>query len=539
MATAFMKWLERRPGLYERGIAWLTFFRLPGLHAELAERYACPGARVLEIGCGTGALTAQLAQRGAQVVAIDLAPAMLSHAERKLREAGLLDQVTLKLMDAAEIGELTDQAPFDLIISSLAFSEMSSEEEAFTLRAGRELLAGEGRFVVLDEAIPDRLAPRLLFGLLRLPLRLLTWLLTRATTRPLRGMDALQIAAGYRLEERQPILGGALCIWILRPASGAEAAEVSREIPRLAYRPSIRTLLIDLWSLFLRIIPPYPKVHPRLYAVGSPDGDSPLLVTGNFELTVRRLLRAIDGRVDAWLLVVDSAGINVWCAAGGGFLTAEKVIGGLRASGAERVVRHHALILPQLCANGVDGWKIREATGWGVHWGPVKARDLPAYLESGRKKTDAMRWVTFPLKDRLEMVTVTLGFYALFILIPIAIFWRSVFWPATLSMLGISYFYAVLMPWLPGSDGRAKSLPLALIAWIGLMAFTLLFDPVPAPSLFRRSLGVVGLSIFSAAELQGMSPLMRGEQANWIWEGALGGALGLIYWLVPMALGWR
>jgi hypothetical protein len=36
-----------------------------------------------------------------------------------------------------------------------------------------------------------------------------------------------------------------------------------------------------------------------------------------------------------------------------------------------------------------------------------------------------------------------------------------------------------------------------------------------------------------------MSPLMRGEQANWSWEAIIGVTLGLIYWLVPQLIGWR
>ncbi|MEJ2560898.1 MAG: hypothetical protein P8186_32695 [Anaerolineae bacterium] len=305
------------------------------------------------------------------------------------------------------------------------------------------------------------------------------------------------------------------------------------------HRVTLYTLLIDLWTLFFRIIPPYPKIRPGLYAVGHPDADSPVLVTGNFELTVRRLVGAIDGRMDTWVLVADSAGINVWCAAGGGYFTAEKVIAAVKSSHLEQVVNHHALILPQLCANGVDGWRIRKETGWGVHWGPVQAQDIPAFVAAKRKKTDAMRWVRFPPKDRLEMVTVTLGFYGLLILVPVLIFWRSLFAPVAISLVALSYFYAIVHPWLPGRDGLFKSIPLTLIALAGLFVYTALWHPLPALRLFNWGVGLTGLSVFTAAELQGMSPLMRGEQANWGFEIIIGAALGLIYWLLPLTLGWR
>ena len=307
----------------------------------------------------------------------------------------------------------------------------------------------------------------------------------------------------------------------------------------LRHRVTLRTLLLDLWLLFFRIIPPYPKVRTGLYAVGHPDADSPVLVTGNFDLTVRRLVRALDGRVNVWLLVADSSGINVWCASGGGYFTAEKVIAAVKSSHLKDIVSHHALVLPQLCANGVDGWRIRKETGWGVHWGPPRAADVPAYLAAGRKKTDKMRWVRFPLKDRLEMVTVTLGFYALLILLPVLIFWRSLFWPITFSLLGLSYFYAVVHPWLPGRDGLWKSIPLTFIALASLAAFQAFWGPLPARQTFHWAVGLTGMSVFVAAELQGMSPLMRGEQANWSWEAVVAVVLGAAYWLVPMATGWR
>jgi hypothetical protein len=250
-------------------------------------------------------------------------------------------------------------------------------------------------------------------------------------------------------------------------------------------------------------------------------------------------VQALDGSLDAWVLVADSAGINVWCAAGGGYFTAEKVIAAVKSSHLADFVDHHALILPQLCANGVDGWRIRKETGWGVHWGPARAVDLPAYLAGNRKKTDSMRWVTFPLKDRLEMVTVTVGFYGLLILLPVLIFWRSLFWPITFSMLGLSYFYAVVHPWLPGRDGLYKSVPLTIIALAGLFAYQLVIPSLAGIQLFHWSIGLTALSVFTAAELQGMSPLMRGEQANWSWEAIIAVVLGGVYWLLPLAVGWR
>jgi len=548
MATVFMKWLETRPAQYERGIRLLTLGRLQRIRRWIVEAKVRPGMHVLEIGCGTGALSAMMATRGASVTGIDISPAMLGIAERRIAARELTGQVHLKHITAAQIADSFPPHSFDLIVSTLVFSELPDAERRYVLESCRELLVEGGSLVIADEIRPDRLPARLLYELVRLPLALGTWLLTRATTNALQGFDRLLEQAGFRARRAATLLAGTLVIYEAEPAPeglarAAAQAEAPFELPsgvagRLQQRVTLRTLLLDLWLLFFRIIPPYPKVCPGLYAVGRPDRRSPVLVTGNFELTVRRLVRAIDGAVDAWVLVADSAGINVWCAAGGGYFTADKVIGALKASPLERVVDHHALILPQLCANGVDGWRIRHETGWGVHWGPARARDIPAYLAARRKKTDAMRWVRFPLPARLEMVTVTLGFYALLILLPVWIFWRPHFWPVTFSLLGLSYFYAVVHPWLPGQDGLYKSIPLAMLALAGLVVYSAAVQPLPRLAFFHWAVGLTGLSVFSAAELQGMSPLMRGEQANWIWEGVLAVCLVLVYAVVPRLLGW-
>jgi ubiquinone/menaquinone biosynthesis C-methylase UbiE len=541
MATVFMKWLETNPKDYDRGIRILTLGSIQRVKEKIANTYVQAGMRVLEIGCGTGTLTAMMAARGAEVTGIDAAPAMLAEAGKKVAAAGLRERVTLEYLDATLIADHFPAASFDLIVATLVFSELSTDEQRYVLNACEKLLAPGGRLLIADEVIPSGTPRRLLFYAVRLPLTLLTWLLTRTTTTALRGLEPFLGQAGFQARPAAAYLGGSLVLYDIVPAGTAQGEiDLPPAIaPTLHHRVTLRTVLLDLWLLFFRIIPPYPKVRTGLYAVGNPTRDSPVLVTGNFDLTVRRLIKAIDGQVDAWLLVADSAGINVWCGAGGGYFTAEKVIAAVRSSHLEQVVRHHALVLPQLCANGVDGWRIRQETGWGVHWGPAKAQDIPAYLAARRKKTDAMRWVRFPLTDRLEMVTVTMGFYGLLILLPVLLFWRHSFWPITFSLVGLSYFYAVVHPWLPGRDGLYKSIPLALIALTGLLVYTTLWRPLPAISLFHWMIGLTGLSVFSGAELQGMSPLMRGEQANWGWEAIIGLALAAIYWLVPLALGWR
>jgi len=158
-------------------------------------------------------------------------------------------------------------------------------------------------------------------------------------------------------------------------------------------------LLAEVLQTAFRLFP-WPT-EAGLRRVGRPDASSPVLLTGNYDLTVRRLMRALEG-TDAWLLVAPSGGINVWCAAAGGHLSTHQVVTALKTSGIAEQVNHRRVIVPQLAATGVMALDVFRRCRWQVRFGPVHFKDLPAYLESG-EKTDAMRRVRFPAGDRLQM----------------------------------------------------------------------------------------------------------------------------------------
>jgi len=152
----------------------------------------------------------------------------------------------------------------------------------------------------------------------------------------------------------------------------------------------------------LRILPH--ATRTGLVRIGHPGPDDPVLLTGNFTLTVRRLRDTLAGQ-DAWLLCADSNGINVWCAAGGGHLTHHDVISVIRTSGIEANVSHREIVLPQLCATGVERRKITEATGWAARWGPARLEDLPGFLDHGYRVRRGERRMRFPLWERTEMAS--------------------------------------------------------------------------------------------------------------------------------------
>ena len=163
----------------------------------------------------------------------------------------------------------------------------------------------------------------------------------------------------------------------------------------------LRDGILEVLQTSLRLVP-WPT-EPGLRSVGAPDASSPVLLTCNYDLTVRRLLAALAG-CDVWVVVAPTRGINVWCAAAGGHMTTHQVVSALKTSGVADRVEHRDVILPQLAATGVLALDVFRRCRWRVRFGPVSARDLPEYLASSpRVKTDSMRRVRFSWTDRLEM----------------------------------------------------------------------------------------------------------------------------------------
>ncbi|MGD8622128.1 MAG: class I SAM-dependent methyltransferase, partial [Anaerolineales bacterium] len=177
MATAFMRWLETRPADYDRGIRILTLGKLEPLQRQMVDEYIQEDWDVLEIGCGTGALTVMLAESGANVTAIDRSKPMLEQARIRIQDHESLSEIELVHMDATGIADRFEPAIFDAVVSSLAFSEMSVQQQQFVLAAARRLLRPTGVLLVLDEFKPSGPVPQLISTLARLPLRLVTWLL--------------------------------------------------------------------------------------------------------------------------------------------------------------------------------------------------------------------------------------------------------------------------------------------------------------------------------------------------------------------------
>jgi hypothetical protein len=149
------------------------------------------------------------------------------------------------------------------------------------------------------------------------------------------------------------------------------------------------------------------KVDPGLYAVGNPGGDSPVLVSANYKMTFDALRKNLSG-LDCWLLILDTKGINVWCAAGKGTFGTDELVDRIEAAELSKVVTHRKLILPQLGAPSVSAHEIARRTGFTVVYGPVRASDAKAFISAGCKATKDMRTIKFTFWDRLVLTPIEL-----------------------------------------------------------------------------------------------------------------------------------
>ena len=234
------------------------------------------------------------------------------------------------------------------------------------------------------------------------------------------------------------------------------------------------------------------SVTPGLYRLGQPDRQAPVFVTANYKLSFDAL-RTNLASLDAWILVLDTKGVNVWCAAGKGTFGTEELVCRIRQTDLAAQIDGRRLILPQLGAPGVAAHVVKQATGFTVVWGPVEARDIPAFMHAGMKAAPAMRSKQFPIGDRIKVtpvelvqaarpLTLILLAVALMMLLsgrPFRVFdYLENISPILLSVVAGAFLTPLLLPWIPFRAFAAKG---ALVGGVcaALMGLALA-RPLPA-----------------------------------------------------------
>ncbi len=302
-------------------------------------------------------------------------------------------------------------------------------------------------------------------------------------------------------------------------------------------------------------------VDPGLYALGRPDEKSPVLVTANYKMSFDRLRKALPGR-NAWILVLDTKGINVWCAAGKGTFGTEELVARIGASGLERVVSHREVILPQLAAPGVAAHQVKKLSGFKAVFGPIRAEDLPAFMDKGMKATAEMRFKAFTTWERFVLIPVELvgALKAALVIIPVLLILSGLlgpagFWPNVLNqglfavqalitaILAGAVLTPLLLPWLPGRAFSLKSLGPALCC--ALLLLLLRWGDGVKPGGLLEMIGWV-LVILSATAYLGMNftgastyTSLSGVKKEMRWSLPFqigGGVTGLVLWVVSMLI---
>jgi hypothetical protein len=327
------------------------------------------------------------------------------------------------------------------------------------------------------------------------------------------------------------------------------------EVPRVTTRLT-RQDHIGHWKVRWGIDRMRYAIAPGLYAVGNPTPESHVFVSANYKMSFDHLRAALDGR-DSWILVLDTKGINVWCAAGKGTFGTEELVRRILATHLTELVTHRKLIVPQLGAPGVAAHEVRKATGFTVRFGPVRAADISAWLDSNLKASDEMRRVNFPVHDRLVLIPVELVQWAKWGIIITAVLgllsgfgsnffsldralWHSL--RAALPILGGLAAGAILtpllLPWLPGRAFASKG------AWAGALYLLILsavlfvapnaapgwIDWIAWPLLVVSTASFVGMNFTGASTYTSLSGV-RKEMRTAVPIQAVAAVIGLGFWI--------
>lgn len=289
-----------------------------------------------------------------------------------------------------------------------------------------------------------------------------------------------------------------------------------------------------------------------MYCIGEPDKNSPVLVTANYKLTFDSLRKEL-ANIPLWVLVVDTRGINVWCAAGKKTFTTEEVAYQVQNAQLDQLVNHRELILPQLAASGVAVRELKKLCGFKGKFGPILASRLPAFLKSGQAD-EAMRTVTFTLKERFVLIPLEicmlwkkiLGVLALFFVLSgisgeifsleAAVTRGTILFLATLTaIIAGALLTPLLLPWIPFRQFWLKgSIMGGLAALIFVLSTTFPVNGIEKAALF---LWITGCSAFLAMNFTGSTPYtslsgVEKEMRNGLPLQVGAAVLSMIFWII-------
>jgi len=232
-------------------------------------------------------------------------------------------------------------------------------------------------------------------------------------------------------------------------------------------------------------------VKPGLYKLGNPTSESLVFASANYTLSFDAVrLQVLTG----YILVLDTKGINVWCAAGKGTFGTDELVKRIMWSGLSNIVRHRTVIVPQLGAPGISAHEVQRRSGFKVEFGPVRANDLSEYLKT-HTATPEMRRVHFSFKDRLVLTPVEFR-HALLptIVAAIILYFLAGSLAATAAITTVitgTILFPALLPFIPTHDFSTKGLILG-----GLIAVPFAISIAMEPELSLLMKVLISLVLF-------------------------------------------
>jgi ubiquinone/menaquinone biosynthesis C-methylase UbiE/NAD-dependent dihydropyrimidine dehydrogenase PreA subunit len=494
----FMKILEKRPERYDTGIKILSAGHAQKMRKQIIQRFVKPHMDILDIGCGTGSLLIDVAKSGANATGVDISHAMLTIAKRRIADRGLKDRIALHNVGVVEIASLFEENRFDLIVSTLVFSELYAEERALALHQIRKLLKPDGTFVIAVEVQPKNPLKRLIHFLVRFPLSVLTYIIAQTGTKPCnRIIEEIRLAGLHIISENRSFLESFIIITARKPVGGSSDHIV---LPGMMEAKDDRSLFKVIWDFIGRWFPN--PVEPGLRVMGHPHRKSPVILTSNFHLTVRRVEKALQG-TDAFLLVVPANGINVWCGSCGGDLNTNSVITAIKTSRINERVDHHQIFLPQFSAPGIDRGLLKKETGRTGIFGPAYAKDIPMFLKNRKTVLEHNR-AEFSLPFRLEMlfsmnflVWTLIGIFALIIK-------PGSFFPLSLYFWLTGFLLYAGFPVIPGKSGWLKATALSLMEVIAIALYSVFVLHMSILIYWQMMILISAINIWLGFDLTGI-----------------------------------
>ena len=255
------------------------------------------------------------------------------------------------------------------------------------------------------------------------------------------------------------------------------------------------------------------RIKPGLYALGSPGPDSPVFASANYRLSFDALRSSVKD--NAWLLVLDTKGINVWCAAGKGTFGTMELTRSIMESGLEKLVARKEIILPQLGAPGVAAHRVSAYTGFRVVYGPVRAADIPEFMAAGKKATPEMRLVRFGFADRVILSPLELVYFAKFLLPAAALLYflglKADALLTIATLISGTLLVPALLPWLPGRAFAVKSAAAGALALAAVYPFLSqdLLHACARALIYLPAASFIGLQFTGTSTYTSLSGVMK------------------------------